>query len=123
MKRARRHWSFVIGTSLVISHSSFVIAQFTPKHELASFQADPSLRISLVAADPLVESPCALAFDEKGRLFVTENRGYPNTAEPPQGRVVMLEDTDGDGRMDKRTVVADGLTYPNGVLPWSGGLI
>lgn len=95
----------------------------TPEQQLATFKADPSLTVSLVAADPLVESPCALAFDEKGRLFVAENRGYPNFADPPQGRVAMLEDTDGDGRMDKRTLVAEGLTYPNGVLPWNGGLI
>jgi putative membrane-bound dehydrogenase-like protein len=39
------------------------------------------------------------------------------------GRIVMLEDTDGDGRMDKVTVFADGLTFPNGVFPWKGGLI
>src|SRR6266853_3497282 len=123
MKRTSSPWSLVIGTSLVITHSSLVIAQLTPEEELATFQVDPSLRVELVAGDPLVESPCALAFDEKGRLFVTENRGYPNTSEPPQGRVVMLEDIDGDGRMDKRTVVADGLTFPNGVLPWKGGLI
>jgi hypothetical protein len=35
----------------------------------------------------------------------------------------MLEDTDGDGRMDRRTEFAGGLTYPNGVMPWKGGLI
>ena len=56
-------------------------------------------------------------------MFVAENRGYPSTAVPPQGTIAMLEDTDGDGRMDKRTVFADRLTYPNGVLPWRGGLI
>ncbi len=68
-------------------------------------------------------SPCAMAFDERGRLFVAENRGYPNTANPPQGDIALLEDTDGDGRMDKRTVFADALTFPNGVMPWRGGII
>jgi hypothetical protein len=84
---------------------------------------DPSLKVELVAAEPLVESPCAIAFDEAGRLFVAENRGYPNLASPPQGDIVLLKDTDGDGRMDERTVFADGLTFPNGVMPWKGGLI
>ena len=99
-------------------------AQLSPTDALQSFQlADNSLRIELVAADPLVESPCAMAFDEYGRLFVAENRGYPNTSAPQQGRIAMLEDTDGDGRMDKRTTFADGLTFPNGVMPWRGGLI
>ncbi len=95
----------------------------SPEEALKSFQVADGLRVELVAAEPLTASPCAMAFDERGRLFVAENRGYPNTVEPPQGIVAMLEDTDGDGRMDKRTVFADGLTFPNGVMPWKGGLI
>ncbi len=99
-------------------------AQLAPDAALKSFQlADPAMRVELVAAEPLVMSPCALAFDERGRLFVAENRGYPNMANPPQGTIALLEDTDGDGRMDRRTVFADGLTFPNGVLPWRGGVI
>ncbi|MFN5655419.1 MAG: PVC-type heme-binding CxxCH protein, partial [Verrucomicrobiota bacterium] len=77
-------------------------------------------------AEPLVVSPCAIAFDTQGRLFVAENRGYPigpKEGEKPAGVIALLEDTDGDGQMDKRTVFADGLTFPNGVLPWGGGLI
>ena len=98
----------------------------TPADALKAFAAAPGLRIELVAAEPLVASPCALAFDGKGRLFVAENRGYPigpKEGEKPAGVIALLEDTDGDGRMDKRTVFADGLTFPNGVLPWRGGLI
>ena len=91
--------------------------------ELKTFKVADGLRVELVAAEPMVESPCAMAFDEKGRLFVAENRGYPSTSEPPQGRVVMLESTKGDGHYDKRTVFADGLSFPNGVMPWDGGLI
>ena len=99
-------------------------AQLAPDDALKSLQlADPVMRVELVAAEPLVMSPCAMAFDERGRLFVAENRGYPNTANPPQGDIALLEDTDGDGRMDKRTVFADGLTFPNGVMPWRGGVI
>ena len=98
-------------------------AQFSPEKELATFQLEPPLHAELVAAEPTVESPCAMAFDERGRLFVAENRGYPHTSEPPQGRIILLEDTKGDGHMDKRTVFADGLTFPNGVLPWNGGLL
>ncbi len=98
----------------------------TPAEALKAFEAAPGLRVELVAAEPLVASPCAIAFDSKGRLFVAENRGYPigpKEGETPAGVIAMLEDTDGDGRMDKRTVFADGLTFPNGVLPWNGGLI
>jgi len=98
----------------------------SPADALKAFEAAPGLRVELVAAEPLVASPCAIAFDSKGRLFVAENRGYPigpKEGQKPAGVIAMLEDTDGDGRMDKRTVFADGLTFPNGVLPWNGGLI
>jgi putative membrane-bound dehydrogenase-like protein len=107
----------------LLALASPAFAQLPPEDALKSFQIADGLRIELVAAEPLVASPCAMAFDERGRLFVAENRGYPNTSTPPQGTIAMLEDTDGDGRMDKRTVFADGLTFPNGVLPWRGGLI
>jgi putative membrane-bound dehydrogenase-like protein len=99
-------------------------AQHSPEETLSSFRlADPALRIELVAAEPLVESPCAMAFDEYGRMYVAENRGYPNLTDPPLGRVALLSDTDRDGRMDKRSTFADKLTFPNGVLPWRGGVI
>ncbi len=95
----------------------------SPADAAASFAlAEPDLEIGLVAAEPQIESPCAMAFDERGRLFVAENRGYPNSA-TPVGRVAMLEDSDGDGHMDRRTTFADGLTFPNGVMPWRGGVI
>jgi putative membrane-bound dehydrogenase-like protein len=98
----------------------------SPADAVKAFEAAPGLRVELVAAEPLVASPCAIAFDKNGRLFVAENRGYPigpKEGEKPAGVVALLEDTDKDGRMDKRTVFADGLTFPNGVLPWGGGLI
>ena len=98
----------------------------SPADAQKAFEVVPGLRVELVAAEPLVASPCAIAFDSKGRLFVAENRGYPigpREGEKPAGVIALLEDTDGDGRMDKRTVFADGLTFPNGVLPWGGGLI
>jgi len=97
----------------------------SPDRALASFDTEPGLRVELVAAEPLIDSPSALAFDERGRLFVAENRGYP-TGGPngaAVGRVALLEDTDGDGRTDKRTDFATDLTYPNSVMPWRGGLI
>ncbi len=96
------------------------------EEELKAFEVADGLQVELVAAEPLVQSPCAMAFDERGRLFVAENRGYPigpAEGQPPVGTIAMLEDTDGDGRMDKRTTFADGLTFPNGVMPWQGGLI
>ena len=92
---------------------------------LESFQLEPGLRIELIVAEPLVIDPVALAFDEDRRMYVVEDRGYPDPVEgeaTTEGRIALLEDTDGDGRYDHRTEFATGFTYPNGLLPWRGGL-
>jgi putative membrane-bound dehydrogenase-like protein len=99
----------------------------SPAEALASFVAEPGYRSDLVAAEPLVQSPVAIAFDERGRMYVAENRGYPDPLEgeppaSPRGVIALLTDTDGDGRYDRRSDFATGLTYPNGVLPWDGGV-
>jgi putative membrane-bound dehydrogenase-like protein len=98
-----------------------------PAEALKTFQLDAGLRIELVAAEPLVASPVAIAFDERGWMFVVEGRGYPDPIDPKapgtrEGRIALLEDTDGDGRFDKRTEFATGLTYPNGIACWRGGV-
>src|SRR5436190_11297388 len=67
----------------------------TPEQALRAFQVDPGLIVEIVAAEPTIGDPVALAFDERGRMFVAENRGYPLGPEP--GLIVMLEDKDGDG--------------------------
>ncbi|HVR74647.1 MAG TPA: PVC-type heme-binding CxxCH protein [Planctomycetota bacterium] len=93
--------------------------------ELGTFRLEPGLKIELVAAEPIVVAPCSIAFDAEGRMFVAENRGYPSgvkPGEPPAGVIAMLEDSNGDGTFEKRTAFATGLTFPNGVLPWKGGL-
>lgn len=114
-------WACVL--ALLCARAPWLAAQLSPEQALKAFEHEGDVRVELVAAEPLVASPCAIAFDERGRLFVAENRGYPNQAEPAQGTIALLEDTDANGRMDKRTVFADGLTFPNGVLPWKGGLL
>jgi putative membrane-bound dehydrogenase-like protein len=100
----------------------FPTGPLDPSAARASFQLEPDLEISLVAAEPQVESPCALAFDDAGRLWVAENRGYPNQHDPPLGRIARLEDRDGDGHYESRLTFAEGLDYPNGLLPRPEGL-
>lgn len=97
---------------------------------LAAFRVAPGFRVELVAAEPLVEAPVAAAFDPQGRLWVVEMRDYmpdagkrTGAADAPRGRVVILEDTDGDGRMDKRTVFLDGLTLPRALAFARGGTL
>lgn len=80
-----------------------------PDAALRSFQLPPGFRIELVAAEPLIEAPVAMQFGPDGRLWVIEMRGFmPNLEgqgeQEPRGRISVLEDTNGDGRMDRSTV-------------------
>ena len=103
-------------------------APLTPEQQLATFKVEKGWRVELVAAEPMVQSPVAAAFDERGRLFVVEMRGYMQDLKgggekEPNGRISVLEDTDGDGRMDKATVFVDGLVMPRAVMPVDGGAL
>ena len=86
-------------------------------------------RVELFASEPLLMGkPLAQAFDADGRLFVAESVDYPNDlVEPGQGeghdRIVVLTDTDGDGRADRREVFAEQLSVPTSMLAHDGGLI
>ncbi len=82
----------------------------------------PGFRAELMAAEPLLASPVAMEWDESGRLFVAEMRGYSEHREEGISRIRLLADTDGDGRFDKATVFADKLLWATGVFPWDGGV-
>ncbi len=101
------------------------IGNLSPAEAQAEFETEPGFAVDLVAAEPLTVDPVALAFDERGRLFVAEDRDYPVGSPDgrPLGVIACLEDTDGDGRMDRRTEFARDLRFPNGVMPWRGGVI
>ncbi len=100
----------------------------TPEEALSRFRIAPGYEIELVAAEPLVEDPVAMAWDEWGRLYVVELRGYMPDAygtgsEEPVGRIVRLEDTDRDGRMDKSEVFLDGLVNPRAIAVVNEGIL
>jgi len=100
-----------------------------PDEALASFVlADPALKIELVAAEPLVQDPVAIAFDEAGRLWVVEMLGFMQDIdgsgeEDPVGRVSILTDTDGDGQMDQSRVFLDSLVLPRAIAVVQGGAL
>jgi len=96
----------------------------SPAESLEAFQVELGVRVELVAVEPLVRDPVALCFGDAGRMFVVEGRSYPQLGESPLtlGTVALLEDADGDGRFEKRTTFADGFIFPNGILPWGGGV-
>jgi putative membrane-bound dehydrogenase-like protein len=97
----------------------------TPEQAIATFRVEPGVRVEIAASEPATADPVAIAFDERGRMYVVENRGYPTgpgSNAPPAGVIALLEDVRGDGHFTRRTVFADGLTFPNGILCWKGGV-
>jgi putative membrane-bound dehydrogenase-like protein len=99
----------------------------SPQQELATFKLPKGLHAELVACEPSVVDPVAIAFDEAGRLYVAEMRGYPNagvgTGKISTGSIKLLEDRDGDGFFEHCTTFAEGLRFPTSVMPWQGGLL
>ena len=97
-------------------------AAVDPDHALATFQVPQGFKIELIAAEPMVSDPVDMEIDEYGNFYVVEMHGYP-LDKSGSGKIVLLKDTDGDGQMDKRTVFADGLILPNGILRWKKGVL
>src|SRR5258706_5308361 len=100
----------------------------TPTEESASFQLEPGLTIQLVAAEPMVQDPVVITFDEDGRLWVVEMRGFmpdiDGSGENKRvGRVSVLEDTNGDGQMDVSTIYIDSLIMPRAIAIVPGGAL
>jgi mono/diheme cytochrome c family protein/glucose/arabinose dehydrogenase len=101
----------------------------SPQDEMKQFYLPPGFRAELVAAEPLVQDPIAIDWDPDGRLWVVEYPEYVpdlQTPEPnlePIGRIAVLEDTNNDGRMDKRTVFADGLVQARAVKVLDDGIL
>jgi putative membrane-bound dehydrogenase-like protein len=89
---------------------------------LNTFQLRNGFRLELVAAEPLVIDPIALAFDADGRLFVVEMNDYPDR-KGHRGQISRLVDTDGDGRFDKATVFAKDLRWPSAIHCYGGGIL
>jgi putative membrane-bound dehydrogenase-like protein len=92
-----------------------------PNTILSTFEIHPDFQIELAASEPQVFSPVDVEFDERGRPFVMEMLGYPFPNDP--GRIVVLDDKDGDGVYETRTVFADGFAMANSLLPYNGGLL
>jgi putative heme-binding domain-containing protein len=97
-----------------------------PEEERLKLRLPPGFEVQLVAAEPDIQKPMNLAFDERGRLWATGSVEYPFGAkegETPRDSIKIFEDLDGDGRADKVTVFADGLNIPIGLLPLHDGAI
>lgn len=108
--------------SVVIAGCQNKSDSHSAEEALSTFELEPGFKVELVAAEPLISDPVDMEIDEYGRMYVVEMHGYPldvtNT-----GRIKLLSDVDGDGKMDKSTIFADSLIMPTGVMRWKEGII
>ena len=95
-----------------------------PQLELQSLKVAEGFQINLFASDPMIRKPVQMNWDAQGRLWITTSTTYPQIkpGQKPEDQVVILEDSDGDGRADKSVVFADNLLIPTGLAPGDGGV-
>ncbi len=100
----------------------------SPADAIEAFQIAPGFSVELVASEPEVVDPVAMAWDERGRLWVVELRGYMPTVDgdgetEPVGQVVVLEDKDGDGHYETSHLFLDRLVNPRAIAIVEGGVL
>lgn len=82
----------------------------------AKMTVAPGFEVKLVASEPMIAQPMAFCWDDRGRMWVAENRDYESRGRGFSGsgdsRILILEDTDGDGKMDTRKVFLEGIPFP-----------
>jgi mono/diheme cytochrome c family protein/glucose/arabinose dehydrogenase len=120
------------GLALVLLLASVPAQQeipvLSPEQELRTFRLPAGYRVELVASEPLVQDPVAIDFDADGRLWVVEMRGFMPNLEgqgesAPLGRIVVLEDSNDDGRMDRKTIYLDSLMLPRALKVLDRGVL
>ncbi len=93
-----------------------------PEQAAATYEVAEGFQIELIASEPEVMDPVDMEIDENGTMYAVEMPGYPLDKEHT-GRIRILKDTDGDGKMDKSILFAEELRFPNGIMRWKKGVI
>jgi len=133
-----RIWLFVI-SAFLIATGSYISAQVglprgvkntqdpkdippTPEEAVRLFHPPEGFQVTLFAGEPNVCQPIAMDFDDRGRLWVAECYSYPNWGTEGKDRIIILEDTDGDGKFDRRKVFYDKASNLTGLVVGNGGV-
>ena len=98
------------------------------EESMKKIKLEAGFTIQIVADEPLLNSPVAMNFDNKGRIWVVEMENYmPDTLgtgeDQPTGKIVILSDKNGDGRMDERTIFLDSLILPRAMSLFENGIL
>ncbi len=110
--------------SLTVSAQQPKFSGLLPEEAANAIVLPPGFKATLFAGEPDVKQPIAFAIDDRGRLWVAEAYTYPNRAKEGEGRdrILVFEDTDGDGKFNKRTVFKEGLNLVSGIEVGFGGV-
>jgi mono/diheme cytochrome c family protein len=105
-----------------------VVPVFTPEESLSQFKVAPGFKVELVASEPMVKDPVFVEWDDDGRMWVGELRTYMRDLDGSgenerMSRVMVLEDTDGDGKMDKSTAFVDDMINVRCIAFVDGGVL
>lgn len=108
----KQNWAFAAIATLIVPFVSWAAeGPLPPEAAAASIKLPAGFRATLFAGEPDVAQPMSIAFDDRGRMWVVECRSYPkwHPAGTTEGsdRILILEDQNGDGKFDKRTVFLD----------------
>ena len=95
---------------------------FAPLEAAKTMQVPKGFNVTLFAGEPAIRQPIGFCIDDRGRLWVAEANNYPDKKAGKKDRIIILEDTDGDGRHDKRIVFYDQLEYVSGIEVGFGGV-
>jgi len=111
-------------SSSVFAQRDATVPDPDPEIERKALQVADGFEVNLFAADPLLAKPIQINFDSAGRLWVACSESYPQIkpGQVANDKIIVLEDTNGDGKTDKTTVFADGLLIPTGLEPGDGGV-
>ena len=98
----------------------------SPQQAIATLKTLPDHAVELVAGEPLVASPVAIDFGPDGKLWVAEMYDYPSGVQgdyQPAGRIRVLDDSDGDGKLDRSELFLSGIPFPTGITVWRNGVL
>jgi putative membrane-bound dehydrogenase-like protein len=112
------------GVTPILPFDEVPNAGLSPTHAARAMSVPDGFHVDLIAAEPDVHQPIALAIDDRGRLWVAEAFTYPNRAEGDRGLddIVVFEDADHDGSFERRTVFMEGLNLVSGLEVGFGGV-